>query len=130
MFIDFYLWSKTVIWYFHWLLIASLILFLILIYFKFENRRAVLLFSLALPGALAWCVTIAAGISVAAFPRIANSLFGLFMAFPSAWLLVVVATVQLFKLRAPRRNIGLLGILLAALIAALYPWTSLIDRML
>ena len=131
MALEYYVWFKTIIWYFHWLLLASFVLFLILRYFfKFENHRAILLFSLAFPGALAWCLTIAAGIAAGVFPLIFNSLFGIFVAFPSAWLLTIIASFQLFYLRSPARNIGKGGFIIAALIVAIYPSTTLVQRAL
>jgi hypothetical protein len=124
-----YLLLRDVIWNFHWLLLVSALIFPLLLFFKFQNRRAVLLFSLALPGALIWFAAIMAQLLVAP-PSAGHTLVSLALGFPSAWVLPCIAIFQLLRLRAPSTNIGARGFASAVVVVALYAWTTIMDRAL
>jgi hypothetical protein len=123
-----YLLLGGLIWYFHWLLLASALILPLLWFFNFQNRRAVLLFSLALPGALVWCATLMGFVLVFPPPSVATTLLHVAVGFPSCWVLPSIAIFQLLRLHAPSTHIGARGFALAFVIVALYAWTTVVDR--
>jgi hypothetical protein len=123
-----YLLTGGLIWHFHWLLLASAFIFPFLWFFNFQNRRAVLLFSLTLPGALVWCATLLGFLFLFASPLMAQTFVTFAIWFPSCWVLPCMAIFQFLRLRAPSTNIGARGFALAFVIVALHAWTTLMDR--
>jgi hypothetical protein len=123
-----YLLLGNLIWHFHWLLLVSAVIVPLLWFFNFQNRRAVLLFSLALPGALVWCAMVMVFLLFFAPPNASHSLVSLALGFPSALVLPCIAIFQLLRLRAPSTRIGAGGFALAFVIVALYAWTTVMDR--
>ncbi len=115
---------------FFWLLLPGFVLFAVLLFSNFENRKALLLFSLTLPGVLTWLVTLGVQLFVFSPPSVARRLSGIFLAFPSAWVLPSITAVQLRKLNSPKRDVGLAGYILAGIIVILYLWTAIVARVL
>ena len=125
-----YLVLRDLAWNFHWLLLASVLIFLVLWLVGLQNRRAVLLFSLALPGAMVWCAIMITLPFVNVMPDITRTIVVFAVAFPSVWALPSIAVFQFLRLRGPATNIGIRGFALAFVIVALYAWTTVMDRSL
>jgi hypothetical protein len=123
-----YLVLRDLGWHFHWLLLASAPIFLILVLGGVRNWRAAFLFSLALPGALFWCASMIVLPYIHGVPDVTRLIFSFAVAFPSAWALPSVAIFQFLKLRGPATKIGIGGFAAAFVIVALYGWTTLMDR--
>jgi len=129
MFASLFMWTEVVLRQFHWLVGVSFLLYLGLRYSQIENPRAVLLFSLALPGALVWAVAIlVSAVYSSGFSDFQHSLSAILVVFPASWILPLVTVVQAFKLRAAKAKVGFLGGMSAVLLGCLYALTAALQR--
>src|SRR5262245_44252101 len=108
---------------FHYLLIISIFLFVLLIAMKTPNIQASLLLSLALPGAIVWPLTI-----LIRSPSDLTAYLLLLVVFPACWILPIITLCQIPQLRVSKRRLGPMAYVGSITIAVLYAATSFVSR--
>jgi hypothetical protein len=115
----------TVLEYIQWVPLWGVGLYAVLLLCGAKNKRAALLFSLSIPGAVA-LPTLFIGLFGGKDGNVAVLPIVMVLIYPATWILPFIAMMQAMQLGFPKREIDWTGYVCAFLIAGVYLWTGIV----